>query len=217
MVEGQWARGGTLDMVGRLCSGTRNSTRLLLRPADVLRWLFFATLSLILLIQLRGFDESLRGDDTPYPAPSGAPNGASGGIVGYELAWSASRANEYLSAWRASGALETAKVSLGVDFAFLLAYPLMFATGAALLVRKPVTSAFDRFGRAIQRAVLLCIPLDAIENLALWRMIDHGASDALAHLATICAAIKFLLVIAAALWCVSALARRIGSRQPAQR
>lgn len=191
-------------------------THPLLRPTDVLRWLFFATLSLILLIQLRGFDASLRGDDAPYGIPSGAPSGTPGGIVGYELAWSASRANEYLSAWRATGTLETAKVSLGVDFAFLLAYPFMFATGAALLVRKPAIGAFDRVGNVIRRAVLLCIPLDAIENLALWRMIDQGASDALAHLATICAALKFLLVIIAALWCVSALARRVGSRQPAR-
>src|SRR6187455_927538 len=161
----------------------------------MLRWLFFATLSLILMFQLRGFDASLQ-------------EAAPGGIVGYELAWSASRANEYLSAWRGTEALETAKVSLGVDFAFLLAYPLMFATGAGLLVRRPIVGAFDRFGNVIRRAVLLCIPLDAIENLALWRMIDHGASDGLAHLATICAALKFALVIAATIWCLAALSRR---------
>ncbi len=160
------------------------------------RWLFFATLSVILMLQLRGFDESLRAD-------------APGGIVGYELAWSASRANEYLSAWRSTDALEMAKVSLGVDFAFLLAYPLMFATGMALLVRQPISGRFDQFGSHLRKAVLLCIPLDAAENLALWRMIDHGASDVLAHLATVCAVIKFLLVIAAALWSVSALARRL--------
>lgn len=176
-----------------------------LRPTDVLRWLFFATLSLILMLQLRGFDGTLRGD------------GSTAGIVRYELAWSGSRANDILSAWRSADVLETAKVSLGVDFAFLLAYPFMFASLAALLLRTPATGAFDRFGSTIQRAVLLCIPLDAIENLALWRMIDHGASDGLAHLATICAALKFLLVIAAALWCLSALARRVMTRRPVPR
>ena len=165
----------------------------------MIRWLFFATLSVILMFQLRGFDASLK-------------EAAPGGIVGYELAWSAAGANEYLSAWRSADLLETAKVSLGVDFAFLLAYPLMFATGIGLLIRRPVLGAFDRFGDVIRNAVLLCIPLDAIENLALWRMIDHGASDGLAHLATICASIKFALVIIAALWCISALARRFTSR-----
>lgn len=167
----------------------------------MLRWLFFATLSVILMLQLRGIDAPLQ-------------EAAPGGIVGYELAWSAARANDYLTAWRGD-LLETAKVSLGVDFAFLLAYPFMFATGAALLVRRPIAGAFDRFGDAIRKVVLLCIPLDAIENLSLWRMIDHGANDGLAHLATICAAIKFGLVIVAALWCISALGRRITSPKPA--
>jgi|SRR6187455_1235041 len=168
----------------------------------MLRWLFFATLSLILMFQLRGFDASLQ-------------EAAPGGIVGYELAWSASRANEYLSAWRGTDALETAKVSLGVDFAFLLAYPLMFATGAGLLIRRPMVGSFDRFGDFVRKAVLFCIPLDATENLVLWHMIDHGASDGLAHLATICASIKFALVIIAALWCLAALFRRFSSPRPA--
>jgi hypothetical protein len=166
----------------------------------MIRWLFFATLSVILMFQLRGFDAPLK-------------EAAPGGIVGYGLAWSASRANEFLSAWRAADLLETAKVSLGVDFAFLLAYPVMFATGMALLIRQPIAGPFDRFGHALKTAVLFCIPLDAIENLALWRMIDHGASDGLAHLATICAAVKFALVILATLWCIAALARRFTSRR----
>ncbi len=168
------------------------------------RWLFFATLSLVLMLQLRSFDETLRTDETPR------------GIVGYELAGSATGADHYLTAWRNSGALETAKVSLGVDFAFLLAYPLMFATGIGLLLRTPASTWFDRAGALLRRGVLLCIPLDASENLALWRMIDHGASDGMARLAAVCATIKFLLVIAAALWCVAAIGRRIGRRGSAR-
>jgi hypothetical protein len=168
----------------------------------LLTWLFFATLSLILMLQLRGFDETLRTADTPR------------GIVGYELAWSAAQSSTYLDAWRSADALETAKISLGIDFAFLLAYPLMFATGVALLVRLPTTGTFDRVGAVLRRAVLLCIPLDATENVALWRMIDHGASESLAHLAAVCASIKFLLVIATALWCIAAIFRRFIVRQP---
>lgn len=169
----------------------------------LLTWLFFATLSLILMLQLRGFDETLRTADAP------------GGIVGYELAWSAARSRTYLDAWRSADALETAKVSLGVDFAFLLAYPLMFASGVALLMRRPASGTFDRVGAILGRAILLCMPLDATENMALWRMIDRGASEPLAHLAAICAAIKFLAVIAAALWCVAAIVRKFMTRRPA--
>ncbi|MEQ1691136.1 MAG: hypothetical protein ABMA00_07625 [Gemmatimonas sp.] len=168
----------------------------------LLTWLFFATLSLILMLQLRGFDATLRTADTP------------GGIVGYELAGTAARSNTYLDAWRSANALDTAKVSLGVDFAFLLAYPLMFAIGTTLLVRRPPSGLFDRVGAVMPYAVLLCIPLDATENLALWRMIDHGATDTLARLAAICAVLKFLLVIAATLWCIAALFRRFMPRSP---
>ncbi len=155
------------------------------------------------MLQLRGFDETLRSADTP------------GGIVGYELAWSAARSGTYLNTWRSADALETAKVSLGVDFAFLLAYPLMFASGVALLVRLPASGTFDRVGAILRRAVLLCIPLDATENLTLWRMIDRGASEPLAHLAAICAALKFVLVIVTSLWCVAAIVRKFITRRPA--
>ena len=43
----------------------------------IFTWLFFVTLSAILMLQLRGFDSDLHTPDTPH------------GIVGYELAWSA--------------------------------------------------------------------------------------------------------------------------------
>ena len=164
----------------------------------VLRWAFFASLSLILMLQLRGLDEPLQTNDTR-------------GIVAYELAWSQPRSAAIISDWQHNDAIEAAKVSLGVDFVFLLAYPLMFSFGAALLVRAPTSTSFHRAGTLLSKAVLLCIPLDATENLALWHMLDAGASDALAHLAAICATLKFTLVIVTALWCVAALSARITS------
>lgn len=167
----------------------------------VLRWAFFATLSLILMLQLRALDSDLRLEQTPL------------GIVGYELAWSADRANEMLTVWRRNDVTETARVSLGIDFVFLLAYPLMFFTGARLLARDP-QHAFDRVGRLLAFVVLACIPLDALENVLLWRMITNGATDWPMHLATIAASAKFLVVLTVALWCVTAIVRRIITRSP---
>ena len=165
----------------------------------MIRWLFFAILSLVLLLQLRSFDDTLRTDETPR------------GIVGYELAWSAARADSMLVVWKRVDALETAKVSLGVDFAFLLSYPIFFAVSISLLRRNRSATRFMEIGATLQRLVLLCIPFDAIENLALWRMIDHGASEGMAHLATIASALKFALVVAAIVWSIAALAQRVGS------
>ena len=162
----------------------------------LLTWGFFATLSLILMLQLRALDSDLRLPDTPR------------GIIGYELAWSGARADSIITVWKRNDVTETAKVSLGIDFVFLIAYPLMLFTGARLLRREPMHT-FDRLGRWLGRGVLACIPLDATENVLLWRMIDDGGSDGLMHLATVCAALKFLLVILVALWCLAAILRRI--------
>lgn len=167
----------------------------------LLTWAFFATLSIVLMLQLRGIDSDLRSEDTP------------GGIVGYELAWSATRADSIMASWRRNGVVETAKVSLGMDFVFLLAYPLMFFTAIGLLMRNPPT-AFDRAGRFAGFGALACIPLDAVENLLLWRQLDAGPSDGLMHLATIAAGTKFLLVLLAALWCLTAVSRRLFGPRP---
>ncbi len=169
----------------------------------MLRWLFFATLSLVLFLQLRGLDSDLRTSDTPQ------------GIVGYELAWSADRANAMLRVWRNAGTLEAAKVSLGVDFAFLLVYPWLFASSIVLLLRNRSRALLVRSGRVLSRAVLLCIPLDALENLVLWRMIDVGATDGLARVAATAASVKFLLLLCAVLWCIAALMDRVVARPSA--
>ena len=167
----------------------------------LLTWLFFTTLSAILLLQLRGLDTPLRSDTAPL------------GIVSYELAWSAPRASAIIDAWRSSDAIEPAKVSLGVDFVFLLAYPLFFLYSMRLL-RRETPHVIDQLGRAAPW-VLCCMPLDAGENLLLWHMLDAGASPWAAHLATVCATLKFLCVIAAAGWCVVAMAHRLRTRRVA--
>lgn len=168
----------------------------------LLTWAFFATLSAILFLQLRGLDEPLHTVDTP------------GGIVAYELAGSSTQAQHIIEAWRSADVIEAAKVSLGVDFVFLLAYPAFFFTSIGLL-RREDGSRLDRLGAWLRPAVLACIALDATENVLLWRMLDTGASTMLTPLATLCAAIKFALVIAAAVWCLVMLSQRLTARRRA--
>lgn len=162
----------------------------------MIRWLFLATLSLILLLQLRGLDEPLRTPDTPQ------------GIVGFELAGTKAEAGRILAAWRSAGVLEAAKVSLGVDMGFLLAYPFFFRATIGGLRRRLRPGGVARSGMALERAVLLCAPLDLAENLLLWRMVDGGATAWGAGAAAACAGLKFLLVAGAGAWCLLALAAR---------
>lgn len=166
---------------------------------SILKWLFFASLSVILLLQLRGFDSMLISPETPY------------GIVGYELAFTATRARAILDAWRAMDVLETVRVSLGVDVAFLLAYPWFFRTSGQLLLRGNGTT-FDRLGERLTALVLLCTPLDLIENLVLWRMLETTVTPSAAALAGTAATLKFLLVLASGLWSLIALSRRFGPK-----
>lgn len=169
----------------------------------MLRWLFLATLSAILLLQLRGLDTPLRTPETPT------------GIVGFELAATRAEADRMLAAWRSAGVLEAAKVSLGVDMGFLLAYPFFLQASIALLRRRLRPGALARSGERMARAVLLCLPLDLAENLLLWRMVDTGATAWGAAAAALCAGLKFLLVALAAGWCLLALVTRWRERRAA--
>jgi len=162
-------------------------------------WLFLATLSLVLMVQLRLIDGALMSPDTPW------------GIVGFELAFTRERAAAIIAVWRSMGVTESALVSLGVDVAFLLVYPFMFRSLVQLL-RRDDGSAFQRLGLPLSVAVLACIPLDALENALLWRELVAGASTPLAAAAGIAASIKFLLILVTVAWCVGALPKRLFPR-----
>jgi hypothetical protein len=162
-------------------------------------WLFLATLSLVLMVQLRLIDGALTSLDTPW------------GIVGFELAFTRDRAAAIIAVWRSMGVTESALVSLGVDVAFLLVYPFMFRCLVQLL-RCDDGSAFQRLGPPLSAAVLVCIPLDAIENALLWRELVAGASTPLALAAGVAASSKFLLLLVTAAWCVGALPKRLFPR-----
>lgn len=118
-----------------------------------------------------------------------------GGIFALEFAWTAARAGEVLSAWRD---LEAAvRAQTGWDFVFLLCYPLALSLGCAMLADAEANPV-PFIGAFVAWAVLAAAPLDAVENLAMLRMLDHGASEALAKLAGWCAGLKFTLLLAAA-------------------
>lgn len=163
------------------------------------RWLFLATLSLVLMVQLRLIDGALASPDTPW------------GILGFELAFTRERAAAIIAVWASMGVTESALVSLGVDVVFLLVYPFMFRCLVQLL-RRDDSSGFQRLGASLAAAVLACIPLDALENALLWRELVAGASTPLAVTAGVAASIKFLLVLVTAVWCVGALSKRLFPR-----
>ena len=117
-----------------------------------------------------------------------------GGILALEFAWSGERAAGILAAWK--GLEAVVRLQTRWDYLFLLCYPLALSLACAMLADAP-HNPVPMIGAFVAWAVLAAIPLDAVENLAMLRMVDHGASDALARLATWCAGLKFTVLLAA--------------------
>ena len=165
-----------------------------MRKMHLVVWVIASIASIILMMKLRQLDSVLKSPDTPL------------GIVGYEFAWTRERAESMLRAWRGLGVLESARESLLVDFVFLLAYPISLGLGCRLLARRSA-GMFDHVGVTLSYAVLVCMPLDAVENLALLRMLESGASDSMARVAAVSATIKFGLVLVAIVYLIVGLLR----------
>lgn len=148
------------------------------------RWLLLGTLLAVAAYLMFGrigpLDEALKARET-------------GGILALEFAWSGKRAAQILAAW--SGMEATVRLQTWWDNLFLLCYPLALSLACAMLADAP-RNPVPMIGAFIAWVALAAIPLDAVENMAMLRMLDHGASDALARLATWCAGLKFTVLLA---------------------
>jgi len=116
-----------------------------------------------------------------------------GGIFALEFAWSGERASEILAAWQ--GLEAVVRQQTWWDYLFLLCYPLSLSLACAM-VTDAQTNPVAMIGAFVAWAVLAAAPLDAVENLAMLLMVDYGAGEALAKLATWCAGLKFILLLA---------------------
>lgn len=127
------------------------------------------------------------------------------GVVSYEFAWSASRANEMIASWTGIAAA-AAWGSLLVDYAFMWSY----ATLLAELARGAFAGAL---GTTLAAASWAAAAFDAGENFALIRMYGWGPTDLAALTAGFFASVKFALLVVVLLGLVASLAtRRRGAR-----
>ena len=137
------------------------------------------------------------------------------GMVPFELAGGQDRADEILAEWGEDGQ-DAARESLWIDFGFLLAYGTFLTLALAAvrdLARDGVAPARrDRRGRRLFGA--LAAAFDALENICLLLTLD-GAGAAFPLLATIFAACKFILLVAAIAYLLAGLAMWLRSRGPA--
>jgi hypothetical protein len=132
--------------------------------------------------------------------PDGTP-----GILEYEFVGDRARAARFLSEWGSDGR-DAARLSLWVDFGFMVTYGAFF-TLAALATRD---FARERGLRALAAAGLVApfcaanAPIfDAGENIGLLLILGGHGGSAVPTLATACASVKWVLIglaIAYVLW-----------------
>ena len=157
-------------------------------PAGGMRWLFWPLLVFTLVLMfLLGVVV-----DAPLKTPT-APQG----IVSYELAGSTAAAQNILDSWDQLAKLYAA-FSLGLDYLYMLCYGLVIGLACAWAARRlgarwhgvGVLGMVLAWGQAV---AVLC---DAIENIALLKMLPGGAAEPWPAVARWCAVVKFALVIA---------------------
>ena len=157
----------------------------LLSLAEVRYSLLLGGLTLVVWFALIFLDGPLRNDTAPL------------GMVSFELAGiSGTAALDIIRSWSHQQQL-CAAASLGLDYLFLVLYPIVLSNACQNLA----PSTTDRtVGFRIARLLLLCCPLDALENACLLKMLldEKNAaetSDLYAGLACGFAVPKFIILL----------------------
>jgi len=142
---------------------------------------------------------------------------ATGGpsILGLEFAGSATRAHQIMAEWGDHGRY-LARLSLWIDFGFMLSYGTFFAlAGFATrdFARERGYRALARAGVAAPYCAMAAAVFDAAENIV-WLLVlgGHGGNVG-PPFATACASFKFLLIGIAIIYALWGLAVRISSRR----
>jgi hypothetical protein len=129
------------------------------------------------------------------------------GIVPFELAGTSDRAGEILGEWDAA-AEDAARLSLWLDFPYLIAYGAFFALAVAALRdagRRRGWTRYARPGTAIALLPLVAAACDAVENVNLLLVLGGHADSAAPAIATGFAIAKFVALGVAQLYLLAGL------------
>ena len=167
-------------------------------PRGRLLWLFAAGTLIFGLAQLPAIGEM-------------TDRGA--GIIEFELAATAARAQEIVSGWGEEGR-SAARQSLLLDYPYLIFYGLFLAGACAAVADRAAQrgqAGLARFGRPMALAALGAAGADAVENAALLAVAGQHTDQPWPAIAALFAVIKFALAIAAMLYALVGLALTRGA------
>jgi hypothetical protein len=126
------------------------------------------------------------------------------GIVEFELARTSEQASEYYGELGESGR-DAAKESLYLDYPFLILYGLLYAAACLVVAARAAErgmSCLARWGRPLAWCGLAAAGCDAVENVALLRVLDGHTDQPWPGIAFTFASAKFVLSTAAVLYAV---------------
>jgi hypothetical protein len=139
-------------------------------------------------------------------------------IVDFEFAASEDRASEILDDWGDEGR-DHARLSLWVDFAYLLSYGAFFALAAAAtrdLARRREWRRLAALGGAAIVAAVGAASFDALEDIWLLIALGGHGGDLAPLAATVCASLKFALIVATIVYLAAGLVARLQLRREAR-
>ena len=166
------------------------------------RWLIaLGAVALALAITLLAIDPSTKDEGDP-------------GIVSWEFAWDEERADEIKADWGEEGQ-DAARLSLRLDFLYLLAYGAFFALASAATRDLAAERGWTRmaaFGPTAIWAAIGGALFDAVEDVFLLISLDGGGGDLAPMLGALFAGGKFLLLAVTQLYILSGLVLRLRER-----
>jgi pimeloyl-ACP methyl ester carboxylesterase len=138
------------------------------------------------------------------------------GIVGFELAGSEDSAREILAEWGEEGR-DAARLSLWLDFPYLVVYGAFWALAAAAIRDLARRRDWSRYAAAGSVAIVLAVVaalFDAVENVGLLLTVDEQGGALSPRLAMVAASGKFVLIGVVIAYVAIGLARRAFGRFP---
>jgi hypothetical protein len=118
---------------------------------------------------------------------------APSGTISFELAGSVEKAGAILGSWDAGARLNSA-FGLGFDFLFMPAYATALSLGILLAAGRR-TGAWPILGKVLGWGAFAAMVFDAVENLALFSVLQGNLIAPYPQLAAGCATVKFGLIL----------------------
>jgi hypothetical protein len=137
------------------------------------------------------------------------------GILDLEFAYNTSKADIVTTAWAPTETINNigaAKINTLLDFIFLFFYALFLFFTCKKMARLS-NGAFSKAGMLLANGALAAGFLDVLENAGMLYTLSGPASGTVALFTTICSAIKWVLALLAAVYCLAGLFYTISQKK----